>query len=152
MYYASLCAYLPALSFGFVIGYTSPALPEMEKDKIFVENQGAWFGSLATIGAMFGSFLGGWLTQAYGRRMTLLATSIPFFLGWGLIWWYGGLLDLYVGRTLTGLASGMTVVSSPMYISETCTKELRGMLGSGVQLSITLGILTVYFMGCFSHW
>ena len=151
-FYSSFCAYLAAFSFGIMIGYTSPSLPDMERQRILDKNQGSWFGSLATIGAMVGSFLGGWLVQYIGRRKTLIGTAVPFILGWFLIWWNGGISDLFAGRFFTGVASGMTVVSGPMYISETCTKDLRGMMGSGVQLSITIGILFVYVLGLVFHW
>lgn len=151
-YYASFCAYLAALSFGIMIGYTSPTLPDMQREKVLDKDQASWFGSLATIGAMFGSMLGGWLVEYLGRRKTLIGTAVPYLLGWFLIWWNGGVHILYAGRFLTGVGSGMTIVAAPMYISETCTREMRGMMGSGVQLSITIGILFVYTLGLLYHW
>ena len=46
----------------------------------------------------------------------------------------------------------MTVVGSPIYIAEISTKEMRGMLGAGVQLGITIGILFSYVFGMFFDW
>ena len=37
--------------------------------------------------------------------------------------------------------------ATPLYIAETATKEMRGTLGSGVQLAITVGIFLVYVLG-----
>ena len=149
---SSICSYLGAFSFGYVIGYSSPALPKMQKEHVLNQDSAMWFGSLMTFGGMFGCLVTGWLVEKFGRRGALFLTTIPFFLGWVLICFGDGIAPLYVGRLLTGMGGGMVTVVSPMYIAETCPKELRGMLGSGVQLSITLGILLVYALGVVFTW
>lgn len=149
---ASICSYLGAFSFGYTIGYSSPALPNMEKDGLLSPESAMWFGSLMTFGGMFGCPTAGWLVEKFGRRGALFLTMFPFLLGWVLICFGNGLAVLYLGRFLTGLGGGMVTVASPMYIAETCPKELRGMLGSGVQLNVTLGILLVYALGVVFTW
>lgn len=151
----SLCSYLGALSFGYVIGFSSPALPLMQvaKEPMYRNADAAsWFGSIVTLGAMFGCPAAGWLVERFGRKMTLLVTSLPFLIGWLAISFGDSLHMLYAGRVLTGLGSGMVCVVSPLYIAETSSKELRGMLGSGVQLFITIGILMVYSLGLVVSW
>ena len=149
---ASICSYLGAFSFGYVIGFSSPALPHMEKEGLLNTEGSMWFGSLMTFGGMLGCPVAGWLVEKFGRRGALFLTMFPFLLGWVLICFGNGITVLYVGRLLTGFGGGMVTVVSPMYIAETCPKELRGMLGSGVQLSITLGILLVYALGVSFSW
>lgn len=151
----SLCSYLGALSFGYVIGFSSPALPLMQvaKEPMYKNIDAAsWFGSIVTLGAMFGCPAAGWMVDRLGRRVTLMISSLPFLIGWLAISFGESLLVLYTGRVLTGLGSGMVCVVSPLYIAETSTKELRGMLGSGVQLFITIGILLVYSLGLAISW
>ena len=48
--YSAMCGYLGAVSFGYVIGYSSPALPQMT---IFQQDDAgaSWFGSIVTLGA-----------------------------------------------------------------------------------------------------
>ena len=46
----------------------------------------------------------------------------------------------------------MVIVVAPVYISEISRKESRGMLGSGVQLGITIGILLSYVLGMYCTW
>lgn len=148
-------SYLSALSFGYVIGFSSPALPLMQlaKEPMYKNPDAAsWFGSVFTLGAMFGCPASGWLVDRVGRKLTLLVTSVPFLLGWLTISFGESLNVLYLGRILTGFSSGMACVVSPLYIAETSTKELRGMLGSGVQLFITVGIFMVYTMGLVVSW
>ena len=44
------------------------------------------------------------------------------------------------------------VVVGPVYIAEVSKKELRGTLGAGVQLGITVGILLAYVLGTLLTW
>lgn len=46
----------------------------------------------------------------------------------------------------------MVCVVSPLYVSETSKKDMRGKYGAGVQLFITLGIVLVYVFGVFLTW
>lgn len=59
---------------------------------------------------------------------------------------------LHLGRLITGVGSGMVCVASPLYIAEVSPKDRRGLLGSGVQLGVTVGILLVYTLGLFLTW
>ena len=73
-------------------------------------------------------------------------------IGWSQIYYGGTVNNLYLGRVFTGIASGIVTVVCPLYIAETATKEKRGFLGSGVQLSITVGILLVYVLGYYCDY
>jgi len=153
--FSALCGYMGALSFGYTIGYSSPSLPQMlAPDGIMYDddNAASWFGSIVTLGAMLGCAVGGGLVERLGRRWTLVATAAPFFCGWSAIAVGTDITLLYVGRFLTGVGCGMVCVAAPLYVTETAPRELRGMLGSGIQLSITIGILTVYFLGLYLGW
>lgn len=152
--FAAACAFLGSYSFGYTIGYSSPALPALEKSGLIGINgsERGWFGSLMTIGALFGGPLGGWCIEKLGRRTTMKLTSIPFFLGWLSILTANGLQGLFIGRFLCGFASGLVTVCVPVYIAEISTTSLRGTLGAGIQLSITIGILTAYAAGLSFSW
>jgi len=153
--FSALCGYMGALSFGYTIGYSSPALPQMTaSERIMHNNEDAasWFGSIATLGAMLGCVLGGSLVEWRGRRLTLIITCLPFFLGWILIAVGREIEFLCFGRLLTGVGCGMVCVAAPLYVTETASRELRGTLGAGIQLSITVGILMVYCLGLVLSW
>lgn len=143
----SLCAYCCALSFGIAIGYSSQAIPSLIKAKQLTEENAGQFGSILTIGAIFGGPIAGWFVQQSGRRLSILYTNIPFLIGWFVLSCAKSTVTLYTGRFITGVASGMAVVAAPLYIAETCPKDSRGFLGSGVQLSITIGIFMSYLFG-----
>ena len=153
--FSAVCGYMGALSFGYTIGYSSPALPQMTApDHILHGNDEAasWFGSIVTLGAMIGCVIGGSLVERRGRRWTLMATSLPFFCGWLMIAGGTEIKLLCFGRLLTGVGCGMICVAAPLYITETAPRELRGTLGAGIQLSLTIGILMVYCLGLGLGW
>jgi len=153
--FCALSGYMGALSFGYTIGYSSPALPQMTASgNVMYENEDAasWFGSVMTLGAMVGCAAGGSLVERKGRRWTLLATAWPFFFGWLTIAVIADIWLLCFGRLLTGIGCGMVCVAAPLYVTETAHRELRGTLGAGIQLSITIGILMAYFLRLSLGW
>ncbi|XP_005881525.1 PREDICTED: solute carrier family 2, facilitated glucose transporter member 8 isoform X3 [Myotis brandtii] len=56
------------------------------------------------------------------------------------------------GRLLTGLACGVASLVAPVYISEIAYPEVRGLLGSCVQLMVVTGILLAYLAGWILEW
>ncbi|ROT70590.1 putative solute carrier family 2, facilitated glucose transporter member 8 isoform X2 [Penaeus vannamei] len=50
-------------------------------------------------------------------------------------------------RVLCGLCTGITSLVCPTYTTEYASKDIRGALGSGFQLFITIGILYAYLFG-----
>ncbi|AWP07611.1 putative solute carrier family 2 facilitated glucose transporter member 8 [Scophthalmus maximus] len=156
LYLATLASVLGPMSFGFVLGYSSPALPELTHiadPRLRLDNvQASWFGSIVAMGAAVGGLLGGWLVDKIGRKLTLMFCSLPFVFGFTVIIAAQNVWMLYAGRVLTGLASGVTSLVVPLYISEMAHERVRGTLGSCVQLMVVLGIMGVYLAGLFLDW
>jgi len=153
--FSALCGYMCALSFGYTIGYSSPALPQMTAlgDVLYSDDDAAsWFGSVVTLGGMIGCVAGGSFVERNGRRFTLMASAFPFFFGWLTIAVGTEIWFLCFGRLLTGIGCGMVYVAAPLYVSETAHCEVRGTLGAGIPLSISSGILTAYSLGLFLGW
>jgi len=153
--FSALCGYMGALSFGYTVGYSSPALPQMMTfGDVMYDNEDAasWFGSIVSLGAMIGCVAGGSLVERNGRHWTLMATSLPFLFGWLTIAVGTEIWFLCLGRLLTGIGCGMVCVAAPLYVAETAHRELRGTLGAGIQLSITIGILMAYVLGLSLGW
>jgi SP family facilitated glucose transporter-like MFS transporter 8 len=132
-------------------------LDQLEQEGILnTDSQQSWFGSLVTVGAILGGPMAGVLVGRLGRKSTIMASCVPFSLGW-LVILVGGHFPhevwlLYGGRILCGIGTGMVSLCVPLYIGEIATKEVRGMLGAGFQLSVTFGILCVYALGLFLPW
>ena len=93
--------YIPAgiiaICIGTLEGWTSPALPYLQRNVTLLEynvtvttlgvtgEEASWIGSLANLGAVFGAMPAGPLADKVGRRTLLLAISVPFILGWIII-------------------------------------------------------------------
>ncbi|KAM6047004.1 solute carrier family 2, facilitated glucose transporter member 8 isoform 3-T3 [Theristicus caerulescens] len=156
LYLATFAAVLGPLSFGFVLGYSSPVIPELrnidDPELRLDSNQASWFGSLVTLGAAAGGILGGYLVDKVGRKLSLMLCSVPYVFGYIVIISAQNVWMLYFGRMLTGLASGITSLVVPVYISEVSHPKVRGMLGSCVQLMVVTGILGAYVAGITLQW
>lgn len=156
LYMATFAAVLGPLSFGFVLGYSSPAIPELcriqDPRLQLSKDEASWFGAVVTIGAALGGLLGGWIVEKIGRKLSLMFCAIPFIFGFTIIIAAQNHWMLYVGRVLTGLASGVTSLVVPLYISEMAHERVRGTLGSCVQLMVVIGIMGAYLTGLFLDW
>ncbi|XP_049906177.1 solute carrier family 2, facilitated glucose transporter member 8 [Epinephelus moara] len=156
LYLATFASVLGPMSFGFVLGYSSPAIPELTRianpNLQLDSEQASWFGSIVTIGAALGGLLGGWMVEKIGRKLSLMFCSLPFVFGFTIIIAAQNRWMLYIGRVLTGIASGVTSLVVPLYISEMAHERVRGMLGSCVQLMVVLGIMGVYLAGLYVDW
>lgn len=75
---------------GTVIGYSSPA-GAMLMDNTFddflhlTKDQNSWFSSIMNVGALAGGPVGGVLLNKLGRRGTMMASVVPFIVGWIVI-------------------------------------------------------------------
>ncbi|XP_048368812.1 solute carrier family 2, facilitated glucose transporter member 8 [Sphaerodactylus townsendi] len=156
LYLATFAAVLGPLSFGFVLGYSSPAIPALKKSIIpelrLDDNQASWFGSIVTLGAAAGGILGGYMVDKVGRKLSLMLCALPYVIGFTIIIAAQNIWMLHVGRLLNGLASGVTSLVVPVYISEVAHSKVRGMLGSCVQLMVVTGILGAYMAGMQLEW
>lgn len=69
---------------------------------------------MVTIGAGLGGLLGGWVVEKIGRKLTLMFCALPFIFGFTIIIAAQNHWMLYVGRVLTGVASGVTSLVVPV--------------------------------------
>ena len=103
-YITAVAATLGALSMGAILGYSSPASPQLSYNNdtnssdiricngdlsLSLEtSEISWFGSTVNIGALIGAPLGGFAINFIGRRLTMVSSIVPFLLGWLLIGMY----------------------------------------------------------------
>lgn len=114
--------------------------------------------SCALIGCVIGSTLGGYFSQKFGRKKSLLMAALLFMVSsigsalpeMGMFPAGSGsstvMFSFIIFRIMGGIGIGLASVLSPMYIAEVSPAHLRGRLVSWNQLAITLGILIVYIV------
>ncbi|MEO8052343.1 MAG: sugar porter family MFS transporter [Acidobacteriota bacterium] len=98
----------------------------------------------ALYGTVLGSLIGGWPTDRFGRKPTLLFIGILYIVGA-----IGSALanDPFVfiaARVIGGLGIGISTVAAPLYISEIAPPQYRGRLAGMFQFNIVFGILMAF--------
>ncbi|XP_049964820.1 facilitated trehalose transporter Tret1-2 homolog [Schistocerca serialis cubense] len=155
---AATIANLSTLCVGCAMGWTSPVLPVLQLQYADVDGvwysgvpltktEGAWMGALLPVGALIGSIPAGFITHRYGRKLPLLAFGLLLFAGWVMLVFYESLILLMVGRFICGLAAAGVTTIAPLYAEEVAAAEIRGALGTLLDLMLAAGLLVVYGVG-----
>lgn len=98
----------------------------------------------ALYGTVLGSLLGGWPTDRFGRRATLLWIGVLYIisaLGCGFA---AGVSSFIAARFIGGLGIGISTVAAPLYISEIAPPAYRGRLAGMFQFNIVFGIVIAF--------
>jgi MFS transporter, SP family, arabinose:H+ symporter len=100
--------------------------------------------SMALWGTVLGSIVGGWPSEYFGRKKTLLWIGVLY-----LISAVGSALapeeySFMVFRFIGGLGVGISTVAAPMFISEIAPPQYRGRLTGMFQFNIVFGILIAF--------
>jgi MFS transporter, SP family, arabinose:H+ symporter len=98
----------------------------------------------ALYGTVLGSLFGGWPTDRFGRKATLLSIGVLYLVG---AIWSGLATDVYsfiIARVIGGLGIGISTVAAPLYISEIAPPKYRGRLAGMFQFNIVFGILIAF--------
>ncbi|MER7396515.1 sugar porter family MFS transporter [Streptomyces sp. NPDC000151] len=144
---ASAVAALGGFLFGYDTGIISSALLYIAPE--FHLSSGMQQVTVASLllGAIVGVLVSGAVTDAVGRRRTLLSAAGIFTVG--ALGCAAAPNDavLIGARFVLGLAIGTASLAVPAYIAEIAPKESRGKLVSLNQLMITVGIFVSYLVG-----
>ncbi|KAL6522934.1 Sugar transporter [Orobanche hederae] len=151
----ALSAGIGGLLFGYDTGVISGALLYIREDFESVDKK-TWLQetivSMAVAGAIFGAAIGGWINDKFGRRISLLAADVLFFVGAIIMSLAPAPSMIILGRIFVGLGVGMASMTSPLYISEASPHRIRGALVSTNGLLITGGQFLSYLVNlAFTH-
>ncbi|XP_072944070.1 facilitated trehalose transporter Tret1-like isoform X2 [Epargyreus clarus] len=149
---ATFAVSMGSLIVGFSSGYTSPALPSMNVTLSLTTEENSWIGGLMPLAALVGGVLGGPLIEYLGRKVTIMCTAVPFFIGWILIASAPNVIMVLIGRTFCGICVGVGSLAFPVYLGETLQPEVRGALGLLPTAFGNTGILLAFFIGSYLNW
>ncbi len=144
LFFWALTSALAGFLFGFdtiVISGAEQKIQELWKLSPFMHGLNM---SAALWGTVLGSLLGGWPTEKFGRRKTLLSIGALYFVsavGSGIA---PNSSFFMISRLIGGLGVGVATVASPLYISEISPAERRGHLAGLFQFNIVFGILVAF--------
>ena len=98
-----------------------------------------------TIGGLLGSLLGSFLKQ--GRRPQLLLSAIFTVAGSLFKSTNMYVAMLIIGRLLVGIGSGLALLNAPIYVNEISPLNKRGVYGTMILISVTIGISVASLCG-----
>ncbi len=133
---------------GFLFGFDTVVISGAEKTIQSLWGLGAGLHGVAMAAALYGTVLGslfgGWPTDRFGRRATLLWIGVLYLVsavGSGLA---TGVCSFIAARFIGGVGIGISTVAAPLYISEIAPAKYRGRLAGMFQFNIVFGILIAF--------
>lgn len=98
----------------------------------------------ALYGTVLGSLLGGWPTDKFGRKNTLLFIGVLYVLSAIGCGFASGVGMFIAARFIGGIGIGISTVAAPLYISEIAPPAYRGRLAGMFQFNIVFGIVIAF--------
>ncbi|QNP74282.1 sugar porter family MFS transporter [Streptomyces roseirectus] len=132
------------LLFGYDTGVINGALPYMKDDLGLTPFTEGMVTSSLLLGAALGAVVGGRLSDARGRRRTILWLAVLFFAGALGATLAPDTASMVVARFVLGLAVGGASVTVPVYLAEISPAERRGALVTRNELMIVSGQLLAF--------
>ncbi|MGC0397619.1 major inositol transporter-like SP family MFS transporter [Streptomyces sp. SAI-126] len=132
------------LLFGYDTGVINGALPYMTDDLGLTAVTEGMVTSSLLLGAALGAITGGRLSDARGRRRTILTLAVIFFVGALGCTLAPNVAVMVVARFVLGLAVGGASVTVPVYLAEVSPAERRGALVTRNELMIVSGQLLAF--------
>ncbi|MER5213132.1 sugar porter family MFS transporter [Streptomyces sp. NPDC002838] len=132
------------LLFGYDTGVINGALPYMTDDLGLTPVTEGMVTSSLLLGAALGAVTGGRLSDARGRRRTILILAVVFFVGALGCTLAPTTAVMVVARFVLGLAVGGASVTVPVYLAEVSPAERRGALVTRNELMIVSGQLLAF--------
>lgn len=132
------------LLFGYDTGVINGALPYMTDDLGLTPFTEGMVTSSLLLGAALGAVTGGRLSDARGRRRTILILAVVFFVGALGCTLAPNTAVMVVARFVLGLAVGGASVTVPVYLAEVSPAERRGALVTRNELMIVSGQLLAF--------
>ena len=144
--FLSFVAALGGILFGYDTAVISGTISAVAERFSLDAMAKGWYVGCALVGSICGVAVAGWLSDRFGRKPTMLFSSVLFSvsaIGCAVCF---GFADLVVYRIVGGVGIGIVSIVSPVYISEISPPERRGTMVSLYQFAITLGFVLAYLV------
>ncbi|EEA26997.1 Bifunctional purine biosynthesis protein PurH [Talaromyces marneffei ATCC 18224] len=105
--------------------------------------------SIYTVGGLVGALVSGPLATRSGRILALRVTTVFFVVGSVAEALSPNIAILSIGRFLSGVGAGASIVVGPIYVSEIAPPSSRGFFGAFTQVMTNVGILLTQSLGYF---
>lgn len=140
----AIIATFGGLLFGYDTGVANGAERPMQHELGLTDLEVGVVLSSLVFAAALGALVGGQVSDAIGRRKTIIILAVMFFLGTAIVVLSPGFGVLVAGRILLGLAVGGASAVVPVYLAEMAPFEIRGSLAGRNELMIVVGQLAAF--------
>jgi MFS transporter, SP family, arabinose:H+ symporter len=133
---------------GFLFGFDTVVISGAEKTIQSLWHLGDGMHGFAMASALYGtvigSLIGGWPTDRFGRRPTLLCIGVLYLVSAFGTAFAPEVYTFILARFIGGLGIGISTVVAPLYIAEIAPPEMRGRLAGMFQFNIVFGIVVAF--------
>ncbi|KAF8442201.1 general substrate transporter [Boletus edulis BED1] len=159
-YFLAFSATTGYVCFGWDIGLIGGvlALPSFQQyfglDKESAAARAALSGNIVSVlqaGGFFGAMISTWFANRYGRKPSMLASAIVFFIGSVVQSIVGlgstpavGLKLFYFGRFFGGVGVGLMSALVPTYVTECAPRTIRGRCTGSIEVAVGLGNMLIW--------
>ncbi|MFT9258600.1 MAG: sugar porter family MFS transporter [Acetobacter sp.] len=133
--------------YGYDTGIISGALLLITKDFHLTAGQEEMVTSAILVGAVLGAMGISWLSEKFGRRVSVMVVTAVFVVGAVACGQAPDVTTLVVARVFLGLAVGGATQVVPTYISELAPAAKRGNLVTLFNVAIGVGIFLANLVG-----
>ena len=157
LYYLAVLASVGGMLFGYDTGVISGAIIQLRSDPDKFGGVGGMnltdfeqemVVGIATAGAIVGSILSSLTNKSYGRRLTIMGSSVAFVSGAAVMGMAPNVEILLIGRLIVGISVGFASHTVPMYLAEVSPDDVRGLLVSLNNVSIVAGQVLASLVDC----
>jgi len=142
--YVAAVAALGGLLFGYDTGVISGALLFVKRSFHLGSTGQSVVVSAVLVGAVIGAGSAMLIGDRIGRRVLIAASAVVFVVGTAIAAGATSIDVLIAGRTILGVAIGLSSSVVPVYIAEISPERRRGGFVALFQLAITAGIFLAY--------
>jgi len=132
--------------FGYDTGVISGAILFLKDEFMLSPVEQEIIISIALVGAILGSSIGGPLADHFGRKPIILVASLLFALGSVILGISTTIVELLIGRLIVGTGIGVAANIVPIYVAEISPAQNRGSLVTINNLAITTGQFISYLV------
>ncbi|CUM57495.1 unnamed protein product [Debaryomyces tyrocola] len=153
IYVVTMISCVSGMMFGFDLSSISAFVSNDDYVKYFnypsAELQG-FITSAMALGSFFGSISASFVSEPFGRRPSLLTCGFFWVAGAIIQSSSQNVVQLIIGRIIAGYGVGFGSSVAPVYSSEMAPRKIRGLIVGLFQLSITIGMLIMFYVayGC----
>jgi len=140
----SIVACLGGLLFAYDTGVANGAEGPMQAELGLTDLQLGVVISSLVFAAALGALIGGKISDAIGRRTTIIVLAVMFFVGVLVAVFSPNFAILVAGRIILGLAVGGASTVVPVFLAELAPFEIRGSITGRNELAIVVGQFTAF--------